>query len=328
MYFKFQIKPVAERAEKEGEYIIRFTGMSEYSNVNDVLASTLVRRDGRQVQKYKTGLEVDDVGSNGLIPQSEKENFKKQIENYREVLAETFGREELDPTNTFFWSNPDNGRLKITNNDLENFYDTQNPQHALLYFNIMGGGYIDSVAPSREIAEMYRIPYYIETEKEYVSPEGEDYMKKATAFGILNELANTSDNQALLYLGWVLHADSKGFGGYNLSIPKSELFKMHAEFIDGKLTFARKRDTPGKFAEAAASWKNAKTGRPRIMTEAYVRAAQHFSYINTDRDGRLSLPSGLQLGFSNDSAVDALLLPKNTKEYEELRDFIEKKWAE
>lgn len=327
MYFKFQIKPVAGKPEKEGDSIVRFTGQSEYINVNDILASSLVSKAGKQVQKWKTGIETSDVISNGLIPVTEKENYKKQILAYKPWLEEYYGVEELDATNGFFWKNPDNGRLKITNTDLQNFYDTSNPKHALLYFNIMGGGYIDTVAPSKEFAEVYRIPFYIETESEFVSEDGDNYMTKAEAFTLLNDLANSSDNQALLYLGWVLHSDSKGFGAYTISTPKSELFKMHGEFIEGKLTFVRKRNTPIKFIEAAKSWKDGKIGRPRIMTEAYLKAAQIYSYMNSDKEGKLSLPSGLQLGYSIDSAIDTLLKPKNAKEYEELRDFIEKKWS-
>lgn len=327
MYFKFQIKPVAGKPEKEGDSIVRFTGQSEYINVNDILASTQATRAGKQVQKWKTGIEVTDVASNGLIPLSEKENFKKQILSYRPWLEEHFGVDELDPTNKFFWQDPEIGRLKITNTDLSKFYDTSTARHALLYFNIMGGGYIDTVAPSKEFAEIYRIPFYLETESEYMSEDSDNYMTKASAFSLLQELAQTSDNQALLFLGWVLHSDSKGFGAYTISTPKSELFKMHAEFIEGKLSFTKKKNTPAKFIEVANSWKDAKIGRPRIITESYLKAAQVFSYINSDKEGKLSLPSGLQLGFSIETAIDTLLKPKNNKEYEELRDFIEKKWS-
>ena len=328
MHFKFQIKPVAGKPEKEGDIIVRFTGQSEYINVNDVLGSSLITKQGKQIQKFKTGLELQDVMSNGLIPTTEKENYKKQIESFREFLNEYFGEEELDPTNHFFWKDPENGKLKISSLDLDKFYDTRNAKHALLYFNIMGGGFVDTVAPSKEYAEKYRIQYYIETESEFVSEDGDSYMTKATAFSLLSELANSSDNQALLFLGWVLHSDSNGFGSYTLNTPKSELFKMHGEFIEGKLTFKRKRQTPVKFIEAANSWKDGKNGRPRLMTEAYLKAAQTYSYINSDKDGKLSLPSGLILGLSIEKAIDTLLQPKNNKDYEELRSYIEKKWAE
>lgn len=327
MYFRFQIKPVAGKPEKEGELIVRFTGLSEYVNVNDTLGSVTLTKNGKQIQKWKTGLEVTDVSANPLISVAEKENFRKQIEAYRPVLNENFGEESLDSTNDFFWKDPDYGKLKISNLDLEKFYDTSNPRHALLYFNIMGGGYVDTVAPSKEFAERYRIPFYIETEDEYVSEDSNTYMAKAKAFTLLQELNDSSDNQALLFLGWVLHIDSRGFGGYTISTPKSELFKMHAEYIEGKLTLTKKKATPQKFIELATKWKDAKIGRPRVMTEAYLRSAQMYSYLNTDKDGRYSLPSGLQLGFDMEAAVDTLLKPKNNKEYEDLREFVEKKWS-
>lgn len=327
MYFKFQIKPVANRAEKEGEYIVRFTGQSEFINVNDVLGSDVMMKGKDRIQKFKTGLETSAVASNGLIPIAEKENFKKQIESYRPILEEYFGADQLDPTNTHFWKDPEIGRLKVSNIDLDKFYDTANPKHAVLYFNIMGGGYIDTVAPSREFAERFRIGYYMETEAEHTSEDADSYMTKAQAFTLLNELAFSADAQSLLFLSWVLHSDSKGFGAYNSSTPKSELFRTHGEFIEGKLSFTKRRNAPTKFIEAANSWKDTKIGRPRIMTEAYLKAAQVYSYVNSDREGKLSLPSGLQLGLSMDTAIDTLLKPRNNKEYEELRDFVEKKWS-
>ncbi len=328
MHFKFQIKSVAGKPEKEGDVIIRFTGQSEYINVNDILGSELITKQGKQVQKFKTGLDLQAVASNGLIASSEKENYKKQVESFRPFLNDYFGEDELDPTNTFFWKDPENGRLKISTMDMDKFYDTRNAKHALLYFNIMGGGFVDTVAPSKEYAERFRIPFFMETEDEFISEDGDSYMTKAQAFSLLRELSETADNQALLYLGWVLHSDSEGFGSYTYSTPKSELFKMHAEFIEGKLKFKRKRQAPTKFIATAETWKEAKTGRPRIITEAYLKAAQIYSYINSDKDGKLSLPSGLVLGLSVDSGVNILLQPKNTNEYEELRNYIEKKWSE
>lgn len=328
MYFKFQIKPVSGKPEREGDSIVRFTGQSEYINVNDVIASDTITRNGKQTQRFKTGIEPSEVLKNPLIPQSERESHKKVVEAYRPMLEDAFGAEDLDATNTYFWKRPEYGNLKVSSNDLGQIYDTRLPEHALLYFNIMGGAFIDTVGLSKEQSERFHIPFYIETENEFVSEDSDNYVIKANAFSLLSELSTSADNQALLYLGWVLHSDSNGFGSYSLSTPKSELFKMHAEYIEGKLTFTKKRNTPNKFVETAKSWKDGKIGRPRLMVEAYLKAAKVFSYLNSDKDGKLSLPSGLKLGFSIESAVDVLLQPKNNQEFEELRSFIEKKWAE
>lgn len=328
MYFKFQIKPVAGPPERDGDTIVRFTGQSEYNNVNDILASTPITRNGKRVVRFKTGLDVNDISSNVLIPSTEKDSFKKQVESYLEDLNKYFGEEDLNSTNDTFWKDGEHGRLKIINTDLEKFYDTKDPDSALLYFNIMGGGFIDTVAPSKEYAEVFRIPYFMETEAEYVSMDSDSYATKAKAFTLLSELNESADNQALLYLGWVLHSDSKGFGSYTISTPKSELFKLNAEYIEGKLSFSKKRNAPQKFIEVATSWKDGKVGRPRIIVEAYLKAAQVYSYINSDKEGKLSLPNGLQLGYNIESAIDTLLKPKNSQEFEELRTFIEKKWAE
>ena len=127
MYFKFQIKPVAGKSEKEGDSIVRFTGQSEYINVNDVIASDMITRNGKQTQRFRTGIEVSDVSKNPLIPASEKENHKAMIEAYRPILEEAFGAEDLDPVNTFFWKNPEYGSIKISNQDLSVINIRQRP---------------------------------------------------------------------------------------------------------------------------------------------------------------------------------------------------------
>lgn len=328
-YFKFQIKSIMGTPTKEGDSIVRFSGLSETLNVGDVLASTQVVRGASKIQKFKTGLEEDAVKFNNLISDSMKEEYIKQIREYKPILSEYYeGDEQIDSTNADFWKNPDIGRLKIVNSDLNKFYDTKNPRHALLYFNIMGGGYIDTIAPTRDLAEMNKVNFYIETENELQDELADDYVSKAKAFGLLTELASKADNEALLYLGWILHSNTKGFGSYNRSTSKTELFKMHGEFIEGKLVTKSKRACPIQFIETAEKWNDAKLGRPRLITESYLKAADRLAYLNTDKEGKYVLPSGLQLGLNYVESVDLLLKPKNTKDFEDLRDFVEKKWSE
>ncbi len=329
MHFKFQIKSIMGAPQKEGDLIVRFTGLTEYLNLSDVLGSTSTIKNGKKVQKFKTGLEEADVRFNHFIPVSQKEDFKKQLADFRPLLADAFdGEERIDPTNEDFWKDPDVGRLKITNNDLNKFYDTKNPKHALLYFNIMGGGYSDTIAPSEELARESKVNFYIETEGELKDELADDYVTKASAFGMLMQLSTKADNEALLYLGWVLHSDTKGFGSYNRSTSKTELFKMHGEFIEGKLVSKKKRNCPAQFVEVAEKWNDGKVGRPRLMTEAYLKASERLSYLNMDKEGKYILPSGLQLGLNYIDSVDILLKPKNSKDFEDLRDFVEKKWSE
>lgn len=329
MHFKFQIKSVMDKPSKEGDLIVRFTGLSEHLNVTDVLASSMITKGNQRIQRFNTGLETSDIKFNSLIPDDQKENFRKQVEEFKTLLSEFYkGAEELEPTNIEFWKNPDIGRFKITNSDLTKFYDTKNPKHAILYFNIMGGGYLDTIAPTKELAELHKVNFYIETENEIHDEIADDYVTKGKAFGLLSELASKADNESLLYLAWVLHSETKGFGSYNRSTPKSELFKMHGEFIDGKLVSKRKRNCPVLFVEAAERWKDAKLGRPRIIIESYLIAADRLSYLNTNKEGRYVLPSGLELSQTYADSIDTLLKPKNTKDFEDLRDYVEKKWSE
>lgn len=329
MHFRFQIKSIMGKPVKEGDYIVRWTGISEHLNVADVLASSTIVRGANKITKFKTGLEEEDIKFNNLIAPSLKEDFKKQVAEFRPFISEAYeGDDRIDATNIDFWKDPDIGRLRITNLDLSKFYDTRNPKHAMLYFNIMGGGYLDTIAPSKELAEIHKVNFYIETEHELQDDLADDYVTKAKAFGMLSELAAKSDNEALLYLGWVLHSDTKGFGSYNRSTSKGELFKMHGEFIEGKLVSKQKKNCPAVFVATAERWNDAKVGRPRIMTEAYLKASDRLSYLNTDKEGKYILPSGLQLGLNYTESVDVLLKPKNTSDFESLRDYVEKKWSE
>lgn len=329
MHFKYHIKSIMGAPVKEGDTIIRFTGLSEQLNIADVLASSTVTRGQDRVQRFKTGLEAKDVAFNDLIPTTSKADFVKQIEEFRPLLSNYFdGDDRIDPTNTDFWKDPDVGRIRLTNLDLGKVFDTKNPRHALLYFNIMGGGYIDTIAPSRDKAEENKVNFYIETEFELQDDLADDYVTKAKAYALLTELASKADNEALLYLGWILHSETKGFGAYNRSTSKTELFKMHGEFIEGKLVTKGKRNCPALFVDAADRWSDGKIARPRLIVEAYLRAADRLAYLNSDKEGKYILPSGLQLALNYIESVDVLLKPKNTKDFEELREFIEKKWSE
>lgn len=329
MHFKFQIRSIIGKPQKEGDSIVRWSGLSESLNVSDVIASTTIVKDGKRVQKFKTGLEASDVRFNALVEESRKEDYIKQIESFKPFLAEYFqGDDQIEATNSDFWKNPDVGKLTITNSDLTKFFDTKNPKHALVYFNIMGGGYIDTIAPTKELAELNKVNFYIETENEIQDDLADDYVTKAKAFSLLTDLSNKSDNEALLYLGWILHSDTKGFGAYNRSTSKTELFKMHGEFIEGKLVGKNKRNCPAVFVTAAEKWNDTKIGRPRIIIESYLKASDRFAYLNTDKEGKYVLPSGLQLGLNYTESIDVLLKPKNTKDFEDLRDFVEKKWSE
>lgn len=329
MHFRFQIKSLMGTPLREGEHIVRWTGLSESLNVADVLGSTTITRGNSRVTKFKTGLEEADVRFNNLIPSSQKEDFKKQLSEFRPLIADYFqGEDQIDATNESFWKDPDVGRLKITNRDLDMFYDTNNPKHALLYFNIMGGGYLDTIAPTKELAELNKVNFYIETENEIHDELADDYVTKANAFRLLTELASKADNEALFYLGWILHSETNSFGSYNKSTSKAELFKMHGEFIEGKLVSKKKRNCPAAFVEAAERWNDGKIGRPRLMVEAYLKASDRLAYLNSDKEGKYTLPSGLQLGLTYTDSIDVLLKPKNTQDLEALRSYVEKKWSE
>ena len=162
-------------------------------------------------------------------------------------------------------------------------------------------------------------------ESEENNSVADDYATKADAYVNLRDLKEDASGDALLYLAWVLQAKSQGFGGYTKATPKSELLKYHGQFIEGKLT-KTKRNCPKEFVDLSNNWKEGGLLREAIQVEAYIKAGEFYSYVNTNREKKYELPSGLVLGVNIEEASETLRKPKNRKELDALRTFVENKW--
>lgn len=329
MSIRFQIKNSAGKAEKEGDVIVRYSGTSEpfRRTVERENRQIGVDANGKAKLKFVTGLDTKQVQFYKWFNPEEQAEVKKQIEDMTPLIQDRFGGQEIiDENNVYFWqTTPEIFKLQLSNENMDVFYDTKNPDHALLYLSIIGGAFMEVVAPTRDWADRHIIPHFLALETDTDYSENDD-ITRSDAHAALADLRKEEGTDALFILAWCMQYETKSFGGYLKSMPTKELINYHIKFIDGKLVSKRKRDTAKVFMDYYEKWKAPQT-RQKLMVEAYVKAGEYFAYIN-QREKKYTTSNGSVLGNTIDEAVTALLKPKMTIDLQELRDQVEKKWRD
>ena len=325
---RFVIKNTASKAEKEGDVVIRHSGIAEPFIHVSLRTGTKIGVDGKgePIVSFETGLDESKVKFFKWYNDEEKKSVVKQIKEMRKEITDFYGGEEvLDHTNKYFWKDTrEINRVQLTNNDTL-FYDTKNPAHALLYLSIISGAFHELVAPTRDWAERHQIMHYLALESEDVFDD-EDVFKRSDAHSLLSELRKDASGDALFILAWCLQYDTVAYGAYLKSTPLRDLVNYHIMYIDGKLVSKRKRDMPGTFIEYAEKWKGQQT-RPALFVEAYVKAGEYYNFIN-QREKKYVMTDGTVLGNTISDAVSNLMKPKFTQDLEKLRKQVEDKWKE
>ncbi len=328
MSTRFVIKSTANKAEKEGDVFVRYSGDAEpFRRVSERWGTKVgVDAQGNPKLVFTTGLDDNQVKFFKWYNEEEKKAVVKQVKELAPLIKDFYGGEDTTaPTNQYFWGETrDVNRLSLSNEDMDVFYDTKSPVHALLYLSIISGAFIDTVAPTRDWAERYQIPHYLALETEETM-EDEDEITRSDAHALLSELRKeTSD--ALFILAWCIHYETNAFGAINKATPLKSLITSHVQYIDGKLVSKRKRNTPKTFIEYAEKWKGQQT-RPALFVEAYIKAGEYFSFIN-QREKKYVTSDGTVLGNTISDAVTNLMKPKFTQDLENLRKQVEDKWKE
>lgn len=327
---KFMIKPNAGKPEKEGDAFIRYTGNAEpFSRTDEMKIKKVgVEPNGAPKLKYTTGLDEDQVKFYGWLTDEQKEEHLRLLREYKPIIAESQGGEDvIRSDNKYYWSSPERNIIRVVNETQNRIFDMSNPENAIVYFNIMAGAFLEVVAPTKQMAEDKQIPHYVLLESDVHDEVADDYSTKADAYMNLKIMDREEGGDALLFLAWVLQAKSKGFGAYTRSTPKTEILKYHGEFIEGKLS-KTKRNCPKEFVQLTEKWKEGGLVREAIQIEAYLKAAEYYSYLNTNRENKYELPSGAVLGTTIEEAVETIRKPKNRKDLEALRTFVENKWKD
>ena len=329
MSIRFAIKNTMSKAEKEGDVFLRYTGVAEpFTRVSERMSTKIGETANGQLKlRYITGLNPVSIDYVPWYNKEEKESVKKQIKNLKPEIEKALGGADvLEETNTFFWGNDRTvSRLSLRHDDLDTFFDTKNEMHALLYLSIISGAFIDLVAPTRDWAERHQVPHYLalDTEESY---DEEDEITRSDAHAALSELRKEASTEALFILAWCIQYDTQAYGAHLKSTPMKDLVAYHIKYIDGKLVTKRKKNTPKVFIEYAEKWKGQQT-RPALYVEAYVKAGEYFSFIQT-KEKKYTTAEGTALGNTIEEAVANLQKPKFTQDFENLREKVEAKWAE
>lgn len=329
MSIRFAIKNTSGKADKEGDTILRYSGVSEpFRRVSERSANKVgVDGAGQPVLLFTTGLDENQVQFFKWYNKEEMDQVRKQVLELKPIITEYYGGPHVvKQDNLFFWGeNRDVNRISLSNADMDVFYDTANPVHALLYLSLASGAFIDLIAPTKDWAERHQIPHYMVLETEDVYDD-EDDIKRSDAHAALAELRKEESPEALFILAWCIQYDTNAFGAYTRSTSVKELVNSHIRYIDGKLVSKRKRDTAKTFLDYVRRWKGQQT-RPALHAEAYIKAGTWFNFIQ-HRDKKYTTIDGTVLGNTIDDAVAKLMTPKLSEDLQTLRDRVEAKWKE
>lgn len=330
MSIKFAIKSTQARAEKEGDLIVRFSGVAEpFNRVSEREGKKIgVDAQGNVKIKFNTGLDEKQVQFLPWYNEAEKVEVKKQIKELKPLIMDYYGgADSIEETNKFFWKDDRNvNRLRVNNSTETLFFDTKSAPHALLYLSIISGAFSDIVSPTKDWAERNGILHYMQLDTDDSYDENDDLLTRSDAHAALSDLRKEESSDALFILAWCIQYDTNAFGGINKSTPQRNLLNTHVEYIDGKLTMKRKKNTPKVFIEYAEKWKGQQT-RPALFVEAYVKAGEYFNFVN-QREKKYVTAEGTVLGNTIQEAVTTLMKPKFTQDLETLRDKVEAKWKE
>lgn len=332
MSIRFAIKNTQSKAEKEGEDIVRYTGVSEpfrRTSQRDVKVLDVDKDNNPIKWKFTTGLDEDQVQFYKWYDDNNQKALRKYIQELKPIIASFYGGDDVISSNNYhFWRRTTEvNKLSLTNENMDLFMDTKNPAHALLYLSISAGAFIDLVAPTKEWAESHQLLHYMALETDEASDYSEEEdIKRSDAHMALGELRKEYGKDALYILAWCIQYDTAAFGAYSNSTPEKDLINYHIKYIDGKISTKRKKDCPRVFLDYANKWKGQQT-KPKLYTEAYVKAGVYFGLIN-QRDKKFVTSDGTILGNTISEAVDNMMSPKFTVDLQNLREKVEKKWNE
>lgn len=313
---RFAIRSTRPPEQKSGGKIIFGTGEDVPFRHTCELYMTQI---GEKEFEYRTGLEPKHIELSKHFTAEEKEILLVQQAAARKILDGLHGKKVLEPTNGFFWG--PRSSFKLDNETLGKFFDTKEPEHLLLYWKIMGGGYDDEIGPTYDSATAIAIPFYMTEAEEDAERESETINHEVKAFSLLEELNTKRSGEDMLWLAWILHPANRG---YTKSTPPAVLYKAHYEFIKGLLTKKGKKSCPRLFIDACTLLR---MDKGRAVTQALIRIADYFGLMYTDKDGILRMKdSDTQFGKNFEEAANVLLKPVNQEELEAFRNTVEAKF--
>jgi len=333
MSIRFAIRNTAEKAKREGEAFVRYSGTGEPFNHDDERQARTIESDNQgnpTKWSFVTGLDEGQVEYYKWLSDDEKEVVKETIKTLRPKIEKYFGGAGMiHPENYSFWKKRrEINQLRVNPEVIDAFFDTEKPEHALLYLSILAGAFADVVAPNKEWAERTHTPHYLALEIEANDWGESEDITRSDAHAELASIRKDHGKDALFILTWCLQYDTNAFGAINYNSAERDLVNYNIKYIDGKLMTkgAKKKNFPKIFIDYAGRWKGAQT-RPALYTEAYLKAGEYFNFV-TQREKKYVTGDGTILGNTVTDAVANLMKPKFKVDLEALRASVEAKWKE
>lgn len=313
---KFLIEAKYNPIEYNGAAIVFTSGKPPFINVND----QLIHHEYVQGKwTFRTGLQPRDISSNPVLTETEKKIYLETQERLLPKIKEAYGEESLASDNQVFW-NPERTNLKITSDNLQFIYDTEDPDSAILYLNILGGGF-PSVAPSKAISDRVRgYNFYLTTEDEAATKEVTDsFGNKAEAYDALTDLLVESGNDALVYISYLLTDLTKG---YSKNTSRATIKRDFINYIENGVNGKDKKRSVNKFYELALQWK---ADKDTLIAKALIQAAIYHGKIKKSKETKKYEYKGIELGTTPKNIYDVFMKPANQADFDELITEVEKK---
>lgn len=311
----FQIKKKSAPIEKSGDAQYSNTGESPFYSFNTVLFSDNIGSEKEPKFKYRTGMEPGSVLRNKLILDSEKEELEKVAVKLREIVKINFPGSE-NSENSFFW-NPERTAKEFSHKDSMVVYDTDDPEGALLYLNILGGGYPMIAANVRTAEDKTGMDLYVIELSEQDEKESRDlYGDRLEAYAELNDLLNNKGIDSLLYISYLTSDTNKG---RTKNTSKAQFQKDLMNYIEGSQNTVDKKKASKNFLTRAKQWK---TNKDDLVLEASLEIGLWFGLVYKDKETKRLVLTNSKFLLGSDVPQSMVILNK-PENHTELKDFID-----
>lgn len=273
--------------------------------------------------QYRTGFKTVEVetnpafsnASNKELEKKNKENYEKVAKELREFIIKSHPQ-AADDQNSSFW-NTSRTNLRIDTNVLvTKFFDTETIEGALLYLNIIGGGF-PQVSLTEDLAFENQNKFYITSKEDYISKEIKaKFGGTRKAFVNLNTLLEEKGKSDLVYFAYLIPALKTN--GFTFNTSKERLEESFMEFISGDLNKLDKKKPANDFITLYETYE---TNKDEFIGQAIIEAAIHFGVIYKTKGAGSNFVNSLthnQLGGKVKEIYKTLNRPENTEEFKEL----------
>lgn len=309
---RFQIKPKYSQEEKINGVTVFGTGLNPTAYQRDEIFSE--KTNGKL--KYRTGLNSNLIDTHRFLSEDEKKRLKKEYEQDYATLMKFYTPEELNEFNHEFWSKRPKMELDAEANN--RFYDTSNPEHAIIKWVILAGGY-SAIAPNYSACQRMGTEYYMITVDEQEAIEQEQVTTKLGVYSKLDTFVKKASKLHLIYLAWALDEKTKGFTELNST---TQMIEKIEEYIDGKLIKGVAKKKCLEKANELLDLFN--TDRAAFIMRGLFAAALHYGVIYTKDGSFMTADRRTKLKSTQEESIELLNDPNMIEELEEIKDSVEK----